>query len=115
MVTSTTSSLRRLASTLFVFLALFVACAGASATAHGEPASCLADVHATVAADEVADMDDEGSLPFLEDNGGGVDDTFDVPVLHAVTVSRHPCAHPGELAAGPHAHHANLDLRPPIA
>ncbi|MGY3231652.1 hypothetical protein ACVWWJ_003136 [Luteibacter sp. HA06] len=116
MVTSMTSSLRRFASTIFVFLALFVACMGVQAfpcdrdTDHDG----LVEHVALVADDGTQSIDDE-TLPSLEDNSGGLDDTFDVPTEHALAVPRLTTAGHPNVAPAPHAHHPSLDLRPPIA
>jgi hypothetical protein len=117
MATSTTSFLRRFASTIFVFIALFVACVGVQA------APCQPDTdHDTVAghvaaltADDGSQPTDDESLPSLEDNSGGLDDTFDVPTGHALTVPRLAAAGHPHVGPAPHAHHPSLDLRPPIA
>jgi len=117
MATSPTSSLRRIASTIFVFIALFVACMGVQAVPCDRDAG-RDDVAVHVVAqptDDGSQSTDDGALPSLEDNSGGIDDTFDVPTEHTLTVPRlaaagHPC-----VAPAPHAHHPSLDLRPPIA
>lgn len=116
MVTSMTSSLRHFASTLFVFLALFVACMGVQA------APCEHDrghdgvvAHGSLVADDGSQTLDDEDLPLLEDNSGGLDDTFDVPSEHALTVPRLAAAGHPNVGPAPHAHHPSLDLRPPIA
>jgi hypothetical protein len=116
MVTSMTSSLRRFASTIFVFFALFVACMGVQAfpcdrdTGHDGPGE-----HAALVADDGAPSVEDETLPSLEDNGGGLDDTFDVPNEHALAVPRLVAAAHPSVTPAPHAHHPSLDLRPPIA
>lgn len=117
MATSPTSSLRRFASTIFVFIALLVACMGVQAvpcdrdTGHDDIAM---HVVAPVT-DDGSQSTDDGALPSLEDNTGGLDDTFDVPTEHALTVPRLAAAGHPSVAPAPHAHHPSLDLRPPIA
>jgi hypothetical protein len=116
MATSLTFSMRRFASTIFVFIALCVACMSAGAMPCERDADAsIAQEHAVVVADDVADGGDQPPLPSLEDNGGGVDDTFDVPAVHRVIVPRVATTRPGNVAPAPHAHHHSLDLRPPIA
>ena len=116
MATSLTSSMHRFASTIFVFLALLVACVGANAMPC-ERSSDVAFEHVALLADDILDADasDPLPLPSIEDNSGGLDDTFDVPVLPAVIISRMDAVHPGNVQPAPHAHHHSLDLRPPIA
>jgi hypothetical protein len=116
MAKSLTSSLRRFASTIFVFFALFVACVGAQAT------PCDRDnhpdgiaVHVAVVADDTADSGGDNTLPSLEDNNGGLDDTFDVPPEHAVMIARLMASRPAGVVPASHAHHPNLALRPPNA
>ena len=117
MATSPTSSLRRFASTFFVFIALFVACMGVQAgpcdrdMGH-EGASGYA---VALVADDGSQSTDDNTLPSLEDNSGGLDDTFDVPVEHLLTVPRLVAAGHLHVVPAPHAHHPSLDLRPPIA
>jgi hypothetical protein len=113
---SLTTSLRRLASTIFVFLALFVACVGAQAMPcdRDAPVDGVA-VHMALVADDTGESDDQDALPSLEDNSNGLDDTFDVPPEHAVTIPRIAASGHAGLAPAPHAHHPSLDLRPPIA
>ncbi|HVI55158.1 MAG TPA: hypothetical protein VM621_08910 [Luteibacter sp.] len=111
-----TSSLRRFANTIFVFLALFVACVGVQA----EPCTSATDHPAGVellalAADDASQSADDDALPSLEDNSGSLDDTFDVPPEHALAVPRLAAAGHPSVAPAPHAHHPSLDLRPPIA
>ncbi|MET0935986.1 MAG: hypothetical protein ABWX83_08350 [Luteibacter sp.] len=116
MGTPLTSPLRRFASTIFVFLALFVACVGVQAmpcNSHGH-ADGVAE-HVALLVDDTAEADDQDALPSIEDNNGGLDDTFDVPPEHAVTVPHVAASRPPGLAPAPHAHHPSLDLRPPIA
>jgi hypothetical protein len=117
MATSLTSSLRRFASTFFVFIALFVACVGVQAVPCDRDTGTDTLVGQVLAgvADDGAQSADDDSLPLLEDNSGGLDDTFDVPSEHSLSVPRlaalgHPAVTPP-----PHAHHPSLDLRPPIA
>jgi hypothetical protein len=116
------TTLRRIAGTFLVFLALVVACAGV----HARPcdvADPFADaLHAPLALDGGGDLDegpaepdDEDLVSSLEDNNGGLDDTFDVPPEHAVHMPRlHPGRPPG-LVPPPHAHARSSELRPPIA
>jgi hypothetical protein len=111
-----TSSLRRFASTFFVFIALFIACMGV------EAAPCDRDTHhdgvaghVTLAADDGSQSTDDDALPSLEDNSGGLDDTFDVPTAHVLTVPHLAAAGHPNVGPAPHAHHPSLDLRPPIA
>ena len=117
MATSMTSSLRRFASTFFVFIALFVACMGVEAvpcdrdTGH----DTVAEHVAALVTDDGFQSTDDDALPSLEDNSGGLDDTFDVPTEHALTVPRLAAAGHPLVAPAPHAHHPSLDLRPPIA
>ncbi|PTR32852.1 hypothetical protein C8J98_10460 [Luteibacter sp. OK325] len=117
MVTSTTSSLRRFASTFFVFIALFVACMGVQAvpcdrdTGHDSVAGYVA----ALVADDGSQSTEDDTLPSLEDNSGGLDDTFDVPTEHAMSVPRLVAAGHLHVVPAPHAHHPSLDLRPPIA
>jgi hypothetical protein len=117
MATFLTSPLRRFASTFFVFIALFVACMGVQAVPcdHDTGHDSVAGHVAALVADDALPSTDDQTLPSLEDNSGGLDDTFDVPTEHVLTVPRlavegHPQASPP-----PHAHHPSLDLRPPIA
>jgi hypothetical protein len=116
MVTSMTSSLRRFANTIFVFFALFVAFMGVQAF------PCDRDMdnggmveHIALMADDGTQSIDDETLPSLEDNSGGLDDTFDVPTEHALAVPRLAMAGHPSVAPAPHAHHPSLDLRPPIA
>ena len=123
MDTSVALVMRRFASTIFVFLALLVACMGVSAApAAAEALSVtMAQEHATphahaASADDTVALDDQDAVPSLEDNSnGGLDDTFDVPPEHAVTIPRIAASGHAGLAPAPHAHHPSLDLRPPIA
>lgn len=117
MATSSTSSMRRFASTIFVFFALLVACVGATAMPcdHGSADRSSAQQQVAFIADDATDASDPATLPSLEDNSGGLDDTFDVPSLHVVTVTRPATAHPGGQAPAAHEHHHSFDLRPPIA
>jgi hypothetical protein len=115
MVTPITSLLRRSASTFFVFLALFVACLGAQAfPGERDSHNDLAE-HVAMLADDASQTTDDEALPSLEDNGVTLDDTFDVPPEHALTVLRLATAGHPAVAPAPHAHHPSLDLRPPIA
>jgi hypothetical protein len=116
MATSMTSSLRRFASTIFVFIALFVACMGVQAVPcdRNTDHDGIAEHVALVTDDDSRSIDDE-ALPSLEDNSGGLDDTFDVPPEHALTVPRLAAAGHPNVGPAPHAHHPSLDLRPPIA
>lgn len=117
-------ALQRIASTILVLAVLFVMSTGAAA----RPAEAISmadavpqctvsylDAGTLAAADESGAPDDAGSLPSIEDNGGGLDDTFDLPRDHGIAVSRRRAGHPGAAAPGPHAHHPSLELRPPIA
>lgn len=108
--------MRRFASTIFVFFALLVACAGAAAMPcdHGSADRSQFQEHVAFVADDVLDAGDPTTLPSLEDNSGGLDDTFDVPSLHLVTITRPAADHPGGLAPAAHEHHHSFDLRPPI-
>jgi len=116
MATSKTSFLRRFASTLFVFIALFVACMGAQAVpcASHPDRDSVAEYVALVTDDDSRSVDDE-ALPSLEDNSGGIDDTFDVPPEHALGVPHLAATGHPNVGPAPHAHHPSLDLRPPIA
>lgn len=116
MATSSTSFLRRFASTIFVFLALFVACLGVQAS----PCDQAMDrdhvaAHVALVTDDGSSSTDDEALPSLEDNTGGLDDTFDVPPEHALTVPHFAAAGHPNARPSPHAHHPSLDLRPPIA
>lgn len=114
-------SIRRIAGTLIAFLALFVACAGVHAMpcyAAGGTADAL---HAPLAldiendADGIADQSDEDIVPSLEDNNNGLDDTFDLPAEHVVSVPRlYPGQPPGHMPTA-YAHRHGSELRPPIA
>jgi len=123
MDTSAALVMRRFASTIFVFLALLVACMGVSAApAAAEALSVtMAQEHATphahaASADDTVALDDQDAVPSLEDNSnGGLDDTFDVPPLHVVSVPRIATTGHADVRPQPHAHHPSLDLRPPIA
>jgi hypothetical protein len=117
MATIPTSFLRRFASTFFVFIALCVACMGVQAVPCDRDAaydSTLGHVVALAADDGSAPAEDS-TLPSLEDNSGGLDDTFDVPTEHVLTVPHLVAASHSDVAPAPHAHHPSLDLRPPIA
>ncbi|MET0503911.1 MAG: hypothetical protein ABWZ85_01150 [Luteibacter sp.] len=121
MSTSPVTAMRRIASTIFVFFALLVACVGvgASPCAAGVTTTAAAQDHAAqhalAVADDTASVDDQDAVPSLEDNsGGGLDDSFDVPPEHLVSVPHSVAARPAGLVPPPHAHHPRLDLRPPI-
>lgn len=117
MATFLTSPLRRFASTFFVFIALFVACLGVQAVPCDAGAGhdgVAAHVAGLVADDALTSTDDQ-PLPSLEDNSGGLDDTFDVPTEHVLTVPRLAIEGHPPVTPAPHAHHPSLDLRPPIA
>ena len=111
----TSAFTRRIASTFFVLLALFVVCAGVQAmpcpSTMGPADSQYA---ALVALDDMPDIDDQDAVPSLEDNTNGLDDTFDVPAEHAVSVSHPMPVRPPAHAPEPHAHAPNAELRPPI-
>jgi hypothetical protein len=109
------TAMRRFASTFLVLLALFVACAGVHAMPCEPQGMGEHAVLVDVAADALGDLDDQGSIPSLEDNSGGLDDTFDLPPMHAVSIAHLAAGRPPGLAPAPHAHHPSLDLRPPIA
>jgi hypothetical protein len=117
MATSSTFSLRRFASTFFVFIALFVACMGVQALPNdGDTGHAPVAEHVVApVTDDGAPSTDDGDLPSIEDNSGGLDDTFDVPTEHALTVPRLAVGGHGHRVPAPHAHHPSLDLRPPIA
>src|ERR1700754_3134233 len=111
MATSSTFFLRRFASTFFVFIALFVACMGVQALPYESDSG-----HEPVAEHVVALATDDGSpstdgddLPSIEDNSGGLDDTFDVPTEHTLTVRHFAVGGHGHMAPAPHAHHPSLD------
>jgi hypothetical protein len=121
MSTPAATAMRRFASTIFVFIALFVACVGVSAAPYAADMAVTAGAqdhavqHALAAADDTAAVDDQDAVPSLEDNtGGGLDDTFDVPPEHVVSVPQMSAARYAGLVPLPHAHHPSLDLRPPI-
>jgi hypothetical protein len=108
------NSIRRIAGTLLVFLALFVACAGVHAMpCHATDA--ISDALHIGADNGLADPDDEDLVSSFEDNNGSLDDTFDVPPEHAVTMPRLFPARPPGLVPPPHAHARSSELRPPIA
>lgn len=107
--------MRRFASTFFVLLAMFVVCAGAHAMPCEQQVIGEHMVQAEIAGDNLGDLDDQDPVPSLEDNTGGLDDTFDVPPEHAVNIVRLLASRPPGIAPAPHAHHPSLDLRPPIA
>ncbi|NID14127.1 hypothetical protein [Luteibacter yeojuensis] len=108
-------SIRRLASTFLVFLALFVACAGVQAMSCPDVTDTVAVALYADAGSDPADPGDEGLRLSLEDNNSGLDDSFDVPPEHAVNMPRlHPGRPPG-LVPPPHAHARSSELRPPIA
>jgi hypothetical protein len=112
--------MRHLASTLFVFLALFVVCGGAQALPYGQHTASATSPHshlsqAGTVPDDPAGLDERDCVPSLEDNSCGVDDTFDTPLQHAMTMLRLLASRPLGLAPAPAAHHPSLDLRPPIA
>lgn len=111
--------IRRIASTFFVFLALFVVCAGVQAMPCGADDAVSDALHAPLSVDLSPDTDDgldgEDLVSSLEDNNNGLDDTFDVPPEHAMSVPRlYPDGLPG-LVPPPHAHARSSELRPPIA
>src|ERR1700754_1619436 len=110
MVTSPTSSLRRFASTIFVFIALFVACMGVQAVPceRNLDRDSIAEHVALVTDDDSGSIDDE-ALPSLEDNRRGLDDTFDVPPEHALNVAHVAAAGHPNVGPAPHAHHPSLD------
>jgi hypothetical protein len=111
------NSMRRIVGTFLVFLALLVACVGVHAMpCHAAEADALhAALAVDMSGDEAADPDDDGVVPSLEDNSNGLDDTFDVPPEHTVTVPRlYPGKLPGHVPP-PHAHVRGSELRPPIA
>ncbi|MDQ7995487.1 MAG: hypothetical protein AAGC76_06515 [Luteibacter sp.] len=113
-------AMRRFASTIFVFFALFVACVGvnaapsASGLAAAEASQEHAAQHALAVADDTASFDDQDPVPSLEDNSGGLDDTFDVPPQHVVTIPHVSTSRHADVRPAPHAHHPSLELRPPI-
>ncbi|SDG90254.1 hypothetical protein [Dyella sp. 333MFSha] len=114
-------AMRRFASTIFVFFALFVACVGVNAAPSATSiASALASQehaaqHALAVSDDTAYYDDQDPVPSLEDNSGGsLDDTFDVPPQHVVTIPRVATSRHADVLPMPHAHHPSLELRPPI-
>lgn len=117
MATTSTCFLRRFASTFFVFIALFVACMGVQAMPYnGDTGHDPVAEHVTaLEADEGSPSNDDGDLPSIEDNSGGLDDTFDVPTEHALTMPRAAAGGHVHTMPAPHAHHPSLDLRPPIA
>lgn len=103
---------RRLTITILVIFALFATCAGASAM------PCDA-YDAGPAVTQVADHDDgddaaTASVPSIEDNTN-LDDTFDVPSQHIVTLLRAAPSPPSGFVPGALAKRVHLDLRPPIA
>lgn len=114
-------AMRRIASTIFVFFALFVACVGVNAapSASGIAAAVASQEHAAHHAlaglDDTASLDEQDAVPCLEDNsGGGLDDTFDVPPQPVVTIPRVVADRHADVLPMPHAHHPSLELRPPI-
>ncbi|UPG84302.1 hypothetical protein L2Y94_13210 [Luteibacter aegosomatis] len=102
----------RLAIMVLVVVALFVACAGVRAM------PCDANdgmpVVQQVANESDHDEADPVSLPSLEDNTTSLDDTFDVPPHHVVTVPRSAPSRPSGHEPASVAHRLHLDLRPPI-
>ena len=109
--------LRRIASTFLVLIALFVVCGGVQAMpCPSSPANAETQHEVLLAAaDDGVAPDDQDAVPSLEDNTGGLDDTFDVPTEHAVAVSHLIAVRPPGIAPGAHAHAPNAELRPPIA
>jgi hypothetical protein len=114
-----TTAMRHFASTFFVFLALFVVCAGVQAMPCERQASSMTDQHyvphTSGTLDGAATLDDQDPIPSIEDHGGGLDDTFDAPPHYAVKMLHLIAGRPAGLVPAPHAHHPSLDLRPPIA
>lgn len=104
---------RRLSITILVFAALFVVCAGVRAmpcdTHDGLP------VVQQVLDESDGDDADPSTLPSLEDNTTSLDDTFDVPPRHVVTMSRSAPSRPSGHEPDSFAHPPHLELRPPIA
>jgi len=112
----TSAFTRRIASTFFVLLALFLVCAGVQAMPCPSTMVPADSQHAAlVALDDAPDIDDQDAVPSIEDNTSGLDDTFDVPAEHAVAVPRPMPVRPPAHAADSHAHVHNAELRPPIA
>ncbi|HEY4292029.1 hypothetical protein [Luteibacter sp.] len=113
--------LRRIASTLFVFLALFVVCAGVQAMPCSVVGAMQDALHAPLSVDThdtddgLVALDDEDFVSSLEDHNGGLDDTFDLPPEYAVTMLRLYAGRPPGLVPPPHAHARSSELRPPIA
>lgn len=106
--------MRRAASTCFVLVALFVACASVQASPCDAPLEHA--IHATLAMDDTAAGEDaDPATPSLEDNSVSLDDTFDVPPEHVLHVAHGIAAHPAAMTPDPHAHHHSFELRPPIA
>lgn len=122
MDTSAALVMRRFARTIFVFVALLVACMGVGAAPAAAEALSATMAQATetqyahAAADDAVALDAQDAVPSLEDNSGnGLDDTFDVPPLHVVSVPRMAATGHADVRRLPHAHHPSLELRPPIA
>ena len=117
-----TTFIRRIASTFFVFLALFVvwsdvlAVPGEARTVsvveHG--AAHVLDDERHADAGGAMNLDEQDAVPSLEDNCG-LDDTFDLPPEHAVRVPRLMSNPPADIPVSRHAHVPAFDLRPPIA
>jgi len=106
---------RRIASTFFVLLALFVVCAGVQAMPCPSTMAPADSQHAAlVALDDIPGIDDQDAVPSLEDNTNGLDDTFDVPAEHAVVVAHPMPMRPPAHAPEAHGHAPNDELRPPI-
>lgn len=109
-----TTVMRRLASTILMLVAMFVVCAGVQAMPCGQQVTGEYLAQVETVGDQLGDLDDQAPVPSLEDNSGGLDDTFDVPPEHAVSVPHLAEGRPRGIMPAPNPHHPSLDLRPPI-
>lgn len=110
------SAMRRFLSTMIVLVGLFVACGTVQANpcvAHDD-VILMEHVSHDAAGVFASDDDARGTVPSLEDNSYSLDDTFDVPAEHVISVPRASTPRPVDLVPPPHAHHPRQDHRPPI-
>lgn len=108
--------MRRFVSTMFVLVAMFVACGAVQANpcVTHDDVIVMEHVSHDMSGMFAADDDSSGQVPSLEDNSYNLDDTFDVPPEYVMNVPRGVTPRPVDLVPPPHAHHPRQDHRPPI-